>query len=86
MIIEVVYSEKYYMTEKYARQYIHFSKGDIRAVVGVSLGYGKKKEASISVLQPKFTYHEHDGTRDLDVVYSIHHQMHYMLLEPMRLC
>lgn len=74
VVIEVGYSEKYETTEKYARQYIRFSKGDIKAVVAVSLGY-RKKEASISVWRPKFTFYEHDGTSDLDVVCSVHRQV-----------
>lgn len=47
-VIRVGYSEKYETQERYTRQYIRYSKGDIKAVVGVSLGY-RKKEASISI-------------------------------------
>jgi len=73
VIIEVEYSEKFEITERYARQYIRYSKGDIKAVIGVSLGY-RKKEASISVWRPKFTFYE-DDTTDLDVACSVHRQV-----------
>jgi hypothetical protein len=79
LVIEVAYSEKYKMTEKYARHYIRFSKGDIKAVVAASLAYGKKKEASISIWRPKYIYHEYDGTRDLEVVCSVHCHVRHVL-------
>jgi len=80
VVIEIAYSEQFKTTEKYARQYIRFSSGDIKAVVGISLGYKKEKEASISIWRPKFTHHQHDDTRDLDVICSVDRQVRLSLL------
>lgn len=52
---------------KAAWTHIPYSNGDIKTAVGFELGYGKSKEARISMWQPRYLKEGEDGVEILDV-------------------
>lgn len=52
---------------KAAWTYIQYSNANIKAVVGFELGYGKNKEARISLWQPCYVKEGEEGPKTLDV-------------------
>lgn len=53
--------------DKAAWTYIPYLNGDIKAVVGFELGYGKNNEAGISMWQPCYLKEAEEGPETLDV-------------------
>ena len=47
--------------------YIPYSNANTKAVVGFELGYGKNKEARISMWQPRYLKEGEEGFEILDV-------------------
>jgi hypothetical protein len=53
-VYEIACSQDSKDLEKAAWTYIQYSNGNIKAVVGFELGYGKNKEARLSLWQPRY--------------------------------
>lgn len=64
---EIGWSQDPTKLAKAAWTYIPYSNGNIRAVVGFDLGYGKNKEARISMWQPCYVKEDDEGPETLDV-------------------
>lgn len=60
VVIEISYSQKGKNLRKLAQDYILYSNGDIKAVVGIDINY-KGKESTVSLWRPRYTSPE-DGT------------------------
>lgn len=67
MVYEIACSQDGRGLDKAAWTYIPYSNGDIRAVVGFELGYGKNKEAWLSLWQPRYLKEGEEGLEILDV-------------------
>jgi hypothetical protein len=67
VVYEIACSQDGRELGKAAWTYIPYSNGDIKAVVGFELGYGKSKEARISIWQPRYLNEGEDGVEILDV-------------------
>lgn len=67
VVYEITYSQDPRELVKAAWTYIPYSNANIKAVVGFELGYGKNKEARISMWQPRFLKEGEDGSETLDV-------------------
>jgi hypothetical protein len=62
-----------------ADEYIIYSNGNIKAMVGLDLDYGTAKEARIAVWEPSYTKEEGGDIRTLGVKESIPWQVSYLL-------
>ena len=67
VVYEVACSQGSRDLHKAAWTYIPYSNANIKAVVGFELGYGKNKEARISLWQPRFLKKEGEVLETLDV-------------------
>lgn len=67
VVYEIACSQDPRELVKAAWTYIPYSNANIKAVVGFELGYGKNKEARISMWQPRFMKEGEDGPETLDV-------------------
>ncbi|KFZ24289.1 hypothetical protein V502_01229 [Pseudogymnoascus sp. VKM F-4520 (FW-2644)] len=67
VVYEIGCSQDRRKLAKSAWTYIPYSNGDIKAVVGFELGYGKNKEARISMWQPCYLREDEEGPETLDV-------------------
>lgn len=67
VVYEIGWSQEPTKLAKAAWTYIPYSNGNIRAVVGFDLGYGKNKEARISMWQPCYVKEDDEGPETLDV-------------------
>ncbi|KAI9736071.1 MAG: hypothetical protein M1818_006247 [Claussenomyces sp. TS43310] len=72
LVLEIGYSQKGIDLDKAAWQYILYSNGDIKAVLGIDLGYGISKEAKISLWQPRYIIEE--GVEILEVETVVDHK------------
>jgi hypothetical protein len=64
VVIEVSYSQDGKNLRKLAQDYILYSNGDIKAVVGIDLNYAGK-ESTISLWRPEYTRIENDDVEEL---------------------
>lgn len=64
VVIEVSYSQDGKKLRKLAQDYILYSNGDIKAVIGIDISY-RSKEAFVSLWRPKITYVEDEDIKDL---------------------
>ncbi|EXU95204.1 hypothetical protein X797_011727 [Metarhizium robertsii] len=64
VVIEVSYSQDGKNLRKLAQDYILYSNGDIKAVVGIDINYAGK-ESTISLWRPKYTRIENDDVEEL---------------------
>ncbi|KAG8411232.1 hypothetical protein J3459_016284 [Metarhizium acridum] len=62
VVVEVSYSQEGKSLRKLAQDYILYSNGDIKAVIGVNINY-KGKQCTVSVWRPEYTRSE-DGNID----------------------
>jgi hypothetical protein len=67
VVYEIACSQDGRELGKAAWTYIPYSNGNIKAVVGFELGYGKSKEARISMWQPRYLKEGEEGVEILDV-------------------
>jgi hypothetical protein len=67
VVYEIGYSQDSRKLRKSAWTYIQYSNANIKAVMGFGLGYGKNKEARISMWQPRYVEEGEEGIRTLDV-------------------
>lgn len=67
MVYEIACSQNSRDLETAAWTYIQYSTGNIKAVVGFELGYGKNKEARISMWQPRYLRDDEETCPTLDV-------------------
>ncbi|KAH8679716.1 hypothetical protein BGZ60DRAFT_235953 [Tricladium varicosporioides] len=67
VVYEVACSQNSRELCKAAWTYIPYSNANIKAVVGFELGYGKNKEARISLWQPRYLKEDEKGLETLDV-------------------
>lgn len=67
VVYEIACSQDGKDLEKAAWTYIPYSNGDIKAVVGFELGYGKNKEARLSHWQPRYLKDGEEGHEILEV-------------------
>lgn len=67
VVYEIACSQDNRSLRKAAWTYIQYSNANIKAVVGFELGYGKNKEARISMWQPRYLNEGEEGLEVLDV-------------------
>ena len=67
VVYEIACSQDSRELDKAAWTYITYSNANIKAVVGFELGYGKNKEARISMWQPRYLKEGEEGLETLDV-------------------
>ena len=67
VVYKVACSQNSRELRKAAWTYIKYSNANIKAVVGFELGYGKNKEARISLWQPRYLEEDEEGLETLDV-------------------
>lgn len=67
VVYEIACSQNGRELGKAAWTYIPYSNGNIKAVAGFELGYGKNKEARISMWQPRYLKEGEEGVEILDV-------------------
>ncbi|KAG4024933.1 hypothetical protein MFRU_078g00040 [Monilinia fructicola] len=68
VIFEVACSQNQKSLDKIAWDYIQYSNGDIKAVVGFELGYGKDMRARISMWKPRYTTENGEEVLDAELV------------------
>lgn len=81
LIIEVSYTQKRKDVSKLAEEYILYSNGDIKAVIGLDMDYGAAKEARIAVWEPHYTIEEGDDIETLSIKESVPWQVSSYSLE-----
>jgi hypothetical protein len=67
VVYEIACSQDNRSLRKAAWTYIQYSNANIKVVVGFELGYGKNKEARISMWQPRYLNEGEEGLEVLDV-------------------
>ena len=67
MVYEITCSQDGRELGKAAWTYIPHLNANIKAIVGFELGYGKNKEARISMWQPRYLKEGEEGLEILDV-------------------
>ena len=75
VVVEVSYSQDGKDLAKLAQDYILYSNGDIKAVIGVDINYGGK-ESTVSLWRPKYTHKDDEDWDDLEarqVIYKVRH-------------
>lgn len=66
LVVEISYSQDGKNLDKLAWQYIQGSNGNIRAVIGIDIGYGAKA-STVSLWRPYYYREEGDELETLDV-------------------
>ena len=76
VVVEVSYSQDGKDLAKLAQDYILYSNGDIKAVIGVDINYGGK-ESTVSLWRPKYTLKDNEDFEVLearqDIAYKVRH-------------
>lgn len=78
VVFEIASSQSRKSLEKVAWDYIQYSNGSIKVVVGFQLGYDKDLTARVSVWKPR--YADEDGEEVLDAEAVVLGDVRYMLL------
>jgi hypothetical protein len=74
VVLEVSYSQDGKDLDKLAWDYIQYSKGDIKAVIGLDINYGSKP-STVSLWRPKLVREEGEELDILDVEQEIEYQV-----------
>jgi hypothetical protein len=73
VVYEIACSQSGQDLDKAAWDYIPHSNGDIKVVVGFQLGYGKGKEARVSLWRPRYWKGDNEPLETLDVETIVDH-------------
>ncbi|KAI9737250.1 MAG: hypothetical protein M1818_005783 [Claussenomyces sp. TS43310] len=65
VVLEISYSQDGKDLEKLAWDYIQYSNGDIKVVIGIDIKYGNTKEATLSVWRPRYV---HEDGEEIDIL------------------
>lgn len=65
VVVEVSYSQDGKDLAKLAQDYILYSNGDIKAVIGLDINYGGR-ESTVSLWRPKYPHKENQDLEDLE--------------------
>lgn len=75
VVLEVSYSQDGKDLRKLARDYIQYSNGDIKVVIGINLEYRSSREATLSVWHPRYIHEDGEEWDILDVEETITSQV-----------
>jgi len=65
VVLEISYSQDGKDLKKLAWDYIQFSNGDVKVVIGIDIKYSNTKEAALSVWRPRYI---HEDGEELDIL------------------
>jgi hypothetical protein len=80
VVLEVSYSQDGKDLKKLAWDYIQYSNGDIKVVIGIDIKYGNTKEATVSVWRPRYIREDGEEIEILEaeetIVSQVCHSLH----------
>ena len=79
VVLEISYSQDGKDLKKLAWDYIQFSNGDIKVVIGIDIKYSNTKEATLSVWRPRYIREDGEELEILEVEEKIISQVCYLL-------